>query len=356
MVCPRQRKSTEPVNMMRSVNLISRILIVCSVAILVNITALQHTAAQEKTVYTVKPGDTFYSISKNLNVSIAELKQWNDIPAESNYLSTGQELVYYSTVKTGQALPDEELPETEVPERDEDAPPLVISQPDASGSTYLVKSGDTLFGIARDVGMSVAELKELNALSSDNIRVGQRLAVKSVSAAPVVNEFSDESSSQGRFALYTLKRSDNLGRILTQFKMTEEELQALNPDIDVNQLNRANKITVLLPPSRDFANPYRSGAGLQDLGTVAVSRYDVQSIGKSTTNGELYNPEKLTAAHSNITIGSIIFVENPANGRGIYVKINDRITGSGLKLSNKAYQALDFGGGGGTQATIFTGN
>jgi rare lipoprotein A (peptidoglycan hydrolase) len=55
----------------------------------------------------------------------------------------------------------------------------------------------------------------------------------------------------------------------------------------------------------------------------------------------LYNPEALTAAHSNITIGSILFVENSKTGKGIFVRINDRITESGLKLSQEAYRILE---------------
>jgi rare lipoprotein A len=69
--------------------------------------------------------------------------------------------------------------------------------------------------------------------------------------------------------------------------------------------------------------------------------YSDADRGKATTNGELYNPDNLTAAHSNISIGSIIFVENPSNGKGIYVRINDRITNAGLKLSHSAFRILD---------------
>lgn len=286
--------------------------------------------AQEKKTYQVKKGDTFYSISKALDVTVAELKEWNGIT--SNALEIDQELIYY--IQSTQQAVSDSLPL-------EDTSTLISTSSSTPNTYYLVKSGDSLYKIAQENDMTVQELKDLNNLSSNNLRIGQRLAVKSVSIAPVVSEFSNESSPQGKFALYTLSGSDNLNSVLNKFEMTEPELQALNPQIDVNNLNLAKNITVLLPPSKTFDNPYLEKADLQDLGSVPVMVYSDSDKGNATTNGELYNPEKLTAAHSNISIGSVIFVENPANGKGIYVRINDRITNAGLKLSHSAFRILD---------------
>jgi LysM repeat protein len=47
----------------------------------------------------------------------------------------------------------------------------------APTDTYVVESGDTLFGIALRHHMSVAELKKINGLQSDLIRVGDKLTV-----------------------------------------------------------------------------------------------------------------------------------------------------------------------------------
>ncbi|HBZ37569.1 MAG TPA: hypothetical protein DEO59_03515 [Balneola sp.] len=302
-------------------------------------------SAQEKKTYIVKQGDTFYSISKALDVTVAELKEWNGI--SSNVLEIDQELIYY-VLTSVQDIPDSLT--------QEDTSSLITS-PSASPNTYyLVKSGDSLYKIARENDMTVQELKDLNNLTSNNLRIGQRLAVKSVSVAPVVSEFSNESSPQGKFALYTLSGSDDLSFVLNKFEMTEKELQALNPQIDVNNLKLAKNITVLLPPSKTFENPYLEKADLQDLGSVPVMIYSDNDRGNTTTNGELYNPEKLTAAHSNISIGSIIFVENPANGKGIYVRINDRITNAGLKLSHSAFRILDLVPNQPQSVSIYIGN
>jgi len=44
-------------------------------------------------------------------------------------------------------------------------------------STHTVQAGDTLFRIAKNNGLTLSELKALNGLTSNNIRVGQVLKV-----------------------------------------------------------------------------------------------------------------------------------------------------------------------------------
>jgi len=127
-----------------------------------------------------------------------------------------------------------------------------------------------------------------------------------------------------------------------KFMMSDDELAALNPDLDIETLRSGQRVTVLLPPSRSFKNPFRIGASLENLGEIPVSRYSNSERANPTTSGELYNPEYLTAGHSNMPLGNVIFVENPENGRGIYVRINDRTSGNGIKLSHKAYDMLGF--------------
>lgn len=301
--------------------------------------------AQERATYQVKQGDTLYGISKKLNVTIAELKQWNELAG--NEIKLGQELVYF--------IPQQEDAQVTPPKEEENSNPLVNQSSDTQNVFYIVKSGDTLYQIARDHNMTVDQLRELNNISGSNLSIGQRLAVKKkVSAAPSVSKFSEESSPQGVFSIYEVQRGERLSDLLSKFKMTEKEFQFLNPELQPNLLAQGQEVTVLLPPSRKYQNPYLQKANLQDLGQVNVMRYDESEVGETTTNGELYDPELLTAAHSNITLGSIIFVENIQTGNGVYVRINDRITGSGLKLSENAFSTLRLGQSTQPVVTIYT--
>jgi len=213
----------------------------------------------------------------------------------------------------------------------------------SSGSeNYVVRSGDTLYQIARDHEMSVSELRNLNNLSSDMLRVGQRIMVRRNQSAPSIAEGAEESTPQGKFTTYRVQSGENMEILLSKFKMSRNELMALNPGLVEGSVTYGQQLTILLPPTRDFRNPYRRDANLEDLGTVSVSSYEVSEKASATTSGELYNPNQLTAAHSNMALGNVIYVENPNNGYGVFVRVNDRQSGDGLKLSNKAYELLNF--------------
>lgn len=299
--------------------------------------------AQQRATYEVKQGDTLYGISKALNVTIAELQEWNDLAG--NEIELGQQLVYYITE---QGEFDAEAGST--------SSALLVSQnPGTQNEFYIVKSGDSLYRIAQDHDMTVDELRSLNNLTDDVLRIGQRITVKKVdNTPPSVSEFSEEATPQGLFSAYKVKQGESKNEILDRFKMTESEFKSLNPNFNGNQLSTGQQITVLLPPSRNYKNPYLQSANLENLGEVNVSRYNDSESGETTTNGELYAPMMLTAAHSNISMGSIIFVENPATGKGVYVRINDRITSSGLKLSHKAYEVLGLSASAQPAVSIYT--
>jgi rare lipoprotein A (peptidoglycan hydrolase) len=67
--------------------------------------------------------------------------------------------------------------------------------------------------------------------------------------------------------------------------------------------------------------------------------------GKTTASGETYDMFKLTAAHPDLLLGSLVRVTNLANLRSVVVRINDRgpITpGRVIDLSYKAAEILQF--------------
>lgn len=62
----------------------------------------------------------------------------------------------------------------------------------------------------------------------------------------------------------------------------------------------------------------------RDLGEGSASYYHDALEGRRTASGEPYRRSELTAAHRSLPFGSRVRVSNPANGRSVVVRINDR--------------------------------
>ncbi|MEX2457114.1 MAG: LysM peptidoglycan-binding domain-containing protein [Balneolaceae bacterium] len=313
---------------------------------------------ENATTHAVQQGETLFAISRQYDVTVAELQAWNSL--DDFNLSVGQELVIFDEENSDEndsELSEETNPPTETELQEIDRESIVRDRDNRESSTYyVVRSGDTLNRIAREHNMSVAELRNLNNLQGDQIGIGQRLAVRDVQTAPSIAESAEESTPQGRFVNYRVERGESIEDLMDRFQMRESELEALNPDLDLAEVSSGQQITLLLPTSRVFENPYKKRASLEDLGKVPVSIYSESDVANPTTSGELYNPNQLTAAHSNMALGNVIYLENPDSGVGIYVKINDRFSGNGLKISQKAYDMLQFSSRQNAEATIFLDN
>jgi peptidoglycan/xylan/chitin deacetylase (PgdA/CDA1 family) len=107
------------------------------------------------TTYTVRAGDTLYSIARRYNTTVTSIAQENNI-RNVNLIRVGQRLTI-----PGRAV--------SVPQ-----PP-----PAPAPRTYTVKRGDTLYSIARRYNTTVSRLAQVNNIRNVNlIRVGQRLVIR----------------------------------------------------------------------------------------------------------------------------------------------------------------------------------
>ena len=93
----------------------------------------------------MKPGDTLYSIAKKYNTTPEAIKNYNNLT--SNLLTINQVL----------QIPVEGVSTENV--------------------IYTVKKGDSLYQIANNFGVSVAEIMNLNNLTSTLLSVGQTLLI-----------------------------------------------------------------------------------------------------------------------------------------------------------------------------------
>ena len=133
----------------------------------------------EYTVYIVQRGDYLAKISKKYNVTINSIKRLNNLKDDT--IRIGQKIKLPGKIEIG---------EQKVPEgafaKDTKA---TVKKPYAAytGATkeYVVKSGDTLGAIAYGHGINIRQLKELNGLTSDALRIDQKLKVPAEKVASV---------------------------------------------------------------------------------------------------------------------------------------------------------------------------
>uniref|UniRef100_UPI00191C5C27 septal ring lytic transglycosylase RlpA family protein n=1 Tax=Micromonospora acroterricola TaxID=2202421 RepID=UPI00191C5C27 len=102
-----------------------------------------------------------------------------------------------------------------------------------------------------------------------------------------------------------------------------------------------NKARTAAPkPSPTAKKKTTPAAKVLESGSCGASFY---SDGQLTANGESFNPDELTAAHKTLPFNTKVRVTNPASGKSVVVRINDRgpfIDGRCLDLSRAAFATI----------------
>lgn len=175
---------------------------------------------QSADTYTVKSGDTLYGISLKSGVSVAQIKQWNNLTSDTIYV--GQKLKIKNSGGSTTNPPKPTAPNKPIDNGN-------TSNNNQNTSTYTVKRGDTLYGISLKHGVSVAQIKQWNNLSSDTIYVGQKLKVKSgggSTAKPKPTTPTNNNSSNTK--THTVKRGDTLYGISLQNGVSVAQIKSWN--------------------------------------------------------------------------------------------------------------------------------
>lgn len=167
-----------------------------------------------KEIYIVKRGDTLYSIARDNNISVAELKKINNIT--NNTIYVGQELYLKNKI--------------------------VEEKPNENDDIYVVKKGDTLYSISKKLNISIDTLKALNKLNTNEIYVGQQLILS-----------NDKNTEE--YDVYTVKKGDSLWSISQKYNISVKELIELNNlnnlTLQINQKLKVPKTIIIEPEEND---------------------------------------------------------------------------------------------------------
>ena len=184
--------------------------------------------------YTVKAGDSLWSIANKHGLSVAQLKSMNVLSSDMIY--AGQKL----TVKTGTSSTSSTTSSANTNTGATTNP--VTNTQTSNASSYTVKSGDSLWSIANRHGLSVSQLKNMNGLTSDIIYPGQTLKVgqgnntsttapsKIATTTPAPSQVSTTSSntSTSTSKTYTVASGDSLWAIANKHGLSVSQLKNMN--------------------------------------------------------------------------------------------------------------------------------
>lgn len=156
----------------------------------------------------VKPGDTWWGISKKYKVSVADLQQAN---------SGGKT----KKLKVGQSL--------RIPGQQAASEPTAARKWASRRANYLVRQGDTIWSIAKQFKIDASSLLKANGLAGSSvIKPGQKLFVPDAGSVETRQAQAKADAVRQDMVNYRVRPGDSLWGIAKRFGVTPAELQSWN--------------------------------------------------------------------------------------------------------------------------------
>lgn len=268
--------------------------------------------------YEVQPGDTLFGISEQTGVTLTALKKANTL--RSSRLQPGQTLV----------IPEAHAATSRTP-----------SKPSrASAQTYTVRKGDTLSGIARKTGTTVASLRDLNHLEGSGLKVGRKL-VLTAAQEPQASPRSQPFESARNVPLPDDDEQQDDGGLLADATGAGGERSTKERRSLLGSWNTPDEPQLLVKMAMGFLGaPYRLGGlsmrGLDCSGLVKKiyqafdidlprTAFEQSHVGQRVTRGKLIEGDLLffntrrVLGHVGIYIGNNQFVHASSRNRRVRI-------------------------------------
>ena len=188
--------------------------------------------------YQTKRGERLDSISNKFGISVAQLREVNDLPSKGR-IKANQPLLVPANGSS-----------QDTPLNVSDVQPAVEQEPlEPASKLYVVKKGDTVQSIAKRFGMKPRELISINKIKGNQLRNGQTLSLsKPAKNSPLLakgksrSRFKEAQAKGSR--RYVVKRGETLVSIAKKFNVAAEDLQRWN-NLRSSHLLPGRKLVIL---------------------------------------------------------------------------------------------------------------
>ncbi len=179
-------------------------------------TAVASTESKPETIetpefYTVQKGDNLNSIAKKFGVTVAELKDLNNMEDTNVMLDTKLKIIKGENVEVAE---------------------LKENTSAKTSNFYVVQKGDNLGTIAKKQGVTVAQIQEWNELKDTNVQLGSKLLILKESNKQSNNEVVAVAKKATRNSHYLVQKGDSLFKIAQKY-----------PGISVSDIKKWNGIS-----------------------------------------------------------------------------------------------------------------
>lgn len=324
----------------------------------------------DKILHLVKTGETLYSISKKYNVTIEQLKAWNNIQSNQQLPLSENIIVGIKAIETQPTI-----------ER-----PTVQPKPANPNDVkfHVVKQGETLYSIAKSYNMDIESLRKLNKLNNNDISVGQQIMIPAAlidngtgsieqrpsnsdniveESAPILtastggvdviltggtspselppSEFNAPLGTKQ--ILHEVQTSETLFRIAKQYNLEISQLRQMNNfPADFTAISPgdqliigyaketgavtedynyelSNEIVASTPAAKNQMEKFKRAYEIKDGLATYEKQFDT-GVGTWDRKDETQK-NNLYVLHKTAPINSIIEIVNPMNNAKIYVKV-----------------------------------
>jgi LysM repeat protein len=291
------------------------------------------TIQKVKITHKVKSGESLSTIAKKYKVTIAELKSWNSLSSDKLSIGKSLKIITKKAVAVKQsdtqtqaeplaantAVKKEEPKVADKKAEDPNGTKEVVfvstkastATTKASGDwvSHTVKSGESLFSLAKMYGSSIEELIQWNSLTSNNIKVGQSIHVgRNTASGP-------PPATTSTTTITPTVTPTTSGDVIAEVK-NEATAPTAEPKQETSVPNT----------SGGFTNTKETGLAEVIPGTEANKKYLV--------------------LHRNAPIGSVIRIKNEENDLTIFARVVGVLPETGdnskvlIKLSKAAFEQL----------------